>query len=60
MIYYSNGGFNWNDTYYMPTKLREFYYNQLTKSKDIEQENYEKVSKAAKGKNSIPSKTIRK
>lgn len=60
MIYYSNGGFNWNDVYYMPTQLREFYFNQLIKAKDTEKESYEKATKAAKSKNSIPSKTIRK
>ena len=59
MIYHSNGGFNWNDAYYMPTKLREFYFGQLLKIKDTETKNYEKVTNAAKGK-STPSKTIRK
>ncbi len=59
MVYHSNGGFNWNDVYFMPTKLREFYFTQLLKAKDIEKENYEKVNKSAKGK-STPAKTIRK
>jgi hypothetical protein len=59
MIYHSNGGFNWNDAYYMPTKLREFYFGQLLKIKDTETKNYEKVANAAKSK-STPSKTIRK
>jgi hypothetical protein len=59
MIYHSNGGFTWNDAYYMPTKLREFYFGQLLKIKDTETKNYEKVSNAAKNK-TTPSKTIRK
>jgi hypothetical protein len=59
MIYYSNGGFNWNDAYYMPINLREFYYAQLLKAKDTEAKSYEKASNAAKNK-STPSKTIRK
>lgn len=59
MIYHSNGGFNWNDVYFMPTKLREFYFAQLLKAKDVEKENYEKVNKSIKNK-STPSKTIRK
>lgn len=59
MIYHSNGGFNWHDVYFMPTKLREFYFGQLLKSKDIEKENYEKVNKSIKSR-STPSKTIRK
>jgi hypothetical protein len=59
MIYHSNGGFNWHDVYFMPTKLREFYFGQLLKAKDIEKENYEKVNKSIKSR-STPSKTIRK
>ena len=38
MIYYSNGGFNWNDVYFMPTKLREFYFKELLKTKEAERE----------------------
>lgn len=38
MVYYANGGFNWHDVYYMPIKLREFYYRELLKAKDTEQE----------------------
>jgi hypothetical protein len=59
MAYNSNGGFNWNDLYFMPTKLREFYFNQLLKAKNIEKESYEKINKSVKGK-SITPKTIRK
>ena len=36
MIYYANGGFNWHDVYYMPVKLREFYYRELLAAKDEE------------------------
>jgi hypothetical protein len=36
MVYYSNGGFNWNDVYFMPIKLREFYYRELIKAKESE------------------------
>jgi hypothetical protein len=35
-MYYANGGFNWHDLYYMPTKLREFYWRELLKAKDEE------------------------
>jgi len=38
MVYYANGGFNWHDLYYMPVKLREFYYRELLKAKDDEKE----------------------
>ena len=38
MAYYANGGFNWHDLYYMPIKLREFYYRELLKAKDSEKE----------------------
>lgn len=42
-MYYANGGFNWHDLYYMPIKLREFYYRELQLAKDVEREEYEKV-----------------
>jgi hypothetical protein len=54
MVYFSNGGFNWNDLYYMPTKLREFYWRELLKAKQDENEQIE----SAKSKNS--SKTRRR
>lgn len=57
MIYYSNGGFNWNDVYFMPTKLREFYFGQLLKVKDTEKQSYEKASKSAKTKSITPKTT---
>lgn len=38
MVYYANGGFNWNDLYYMPTKLRVFYFKELLKVKEAERE----------------------
>ena len=36
MVYYANGGFNWHDLYFMPTKLREFYWKELLKAKYVE------------------------
>ena len=36
MVYYANGGFNWHDVYYMPVKLREFYWRELLKAKEEE------------------------
>jgi hypothetical protein len=36
MMYYANGGFNWHDLYYMPSKLREFYWRELLKTKEEE------------------------
>jgi hypothetical protein len=44
MIYFANGGFNWNDLYYMPIKLREFYWKELLKVKENEKTEIEKVS----------------
>jgi hypothetical protein len=55
MIYFANGGFNWQDLYYMPIKLREFYWKELLKTKESEQ----KVNNAA-SKKSNTSKTSRK
>jgi hypothetical protein len=42
MVYHSNGGFNWHDLYFMPTKLREFYWKELLKTKEGERETIEK------------------
>lgn len=58
MIYYSNGGFNWNDLYFMPTNIREFYWRKLLDTKDKEKEEHEKALNKAKGK--TPTKTKRK
>ena len=49
MIYYANGGFNWHDLYYMPIKLRDFYWRELLKAKDEEIKSIEK-SKSASSK----------
>jgi hypothetical protein len=57
MIYFANGGFNWNDLYFMPTKLREFYWRELLKAKEDEREQIEK-SKPSISNNS--SKTRRR
>ena len=48
MIYYANGGFNWHDLYYMPIKLREFYYRELLKAKETEREDMERANSKAK------------
>lgn len=53
MIYYANGGFNWHDLYYMPVKLREFYYRELTSAKDTEREELEKATSKAKSSSSV-------
>ena len=44
MIYFANGGFNWQDLYYMPIKLREFYWRELLKAKEGENETIEKAN----------------
>lgn len=43
MVYYANGGFNWHDVYFMPVKLREFYYRELISAKEEENQSYEKA-----------------
>jgi len=53
MVYYSNGGFNWNDVYYMPTKLREFYYRELTHAKDEEKKQIDESSRKSKSQSSM-------
>lgn len=56
MVYYANGGFNWHDLYYMPIKLREFYWRELLRVKQEENESVEKMNKS-KGSS---SRTIRR
>lgn len=56
MIYFANGGFNWYDLYYMPIKLRDFYWRELLKAKEEESETIEK----SKSKSSNSSKTRRR
>jgi len=55
MVYYAKGGFNWNDLYYMPVKLREFYYRELLKVKETETKQLENSQKKSNS-----SKTSRK
>jgi len=55
MVYYANGGFNWHDVYYMPIKLREFYYRELLKAKDTE---HEQINAASRKSNT--SSTVRR
>jgi hypothetical protein len=56
MVYFSNGGFNWNDLYFMPIKFREFYWRELLKAKEEENEQIE----ASKSKSNNSSKTRRR
>jgi hypothetical protein len=56
MIYFANGGFNWHDLYLMPTRLREFYWRELLKTKQEENETIE----TAKSSNSNNSSKTRK
>jgi hypothetical protein len=44
MVYFANGGFNWHDVYFMPIKLREFYWRELLKAKETENEIVEKTN----------------
>jgi hypothetical protein len=52
MIYYANGGFNWHDLYYMPIKLREFYWRELLKAKEGENEAMNKATNKSSSNNS--------
>jgi hypothetical protein len=47
MVYSSNGGFNWHDVYFMPIKLRDFYWNELIQSKEAEADAMKSASKGA-------------
>lgn len=48
MIYYANGGFNWHDLYYMPVKLREFYFRELLTAKEEETKSIESATNKIK------------
>jgi len=56
MVYYANGGFNWHDLYYMPIKLREFYWRELLAAKDEEKKQYD----SATNKNKTSSRIRRR
>ena len=45
MIYYGNGGFNFNDLYTMPVYLRNFYLKKLIDVKKAEKEDAERANK---------------
>ena len=53
MVYYANGGFNWHDLYYMPTKLREFYWRELIEAKDEEKKQYESANNKVKSSGKV-------
>jgi hypothetical protein len=53
MAYYANGGFNWHDLYYMPIKLREFYYRELLKAKDTEKEQMDAASRKSNSSSKV-------
>jgi hypothetical protein len=53
MVYYANGGFNWHDLYYMPIKLREFYWRELLKAKKEENESVDKIKKSSRAPKTI-------
>ena len=52
MIYYANGGFNWHDLYFMPIKLREFYWRELLKVKGEESDAMNKATSKTSSNNS--------
>lgn len=52
MVYYANGGFNWHDVYFMPIKLREFYWRELLKAKENENEAMNKATSKTQTNNS--------
>lgn len=51
-MYYANGGFNWHDLYFMPIRLREFYWRELLKVKESENEAMNKATKSNTSNNS--------
>ena len=53
MAYYANGGFNWHDLYYMPIKLREFYWRELLKAKDSEKEQMDSATRKSNASSKV-------
>ena len=53
MVYYANGGFNWHDVSSMPTKLREFYYRELTSAKEAEKEEIDAATRKSKSSSRV-------
>ena len=53
MAYYANGGFNWHDLYYMPIKLREFYWRELLKAKDSEKEQMDSANRKSNASSKV-------
>lgn len=53
MTYHANGGFTWHDLYYMPIRLREFYWRELLKVKKEENEAVEKANNKSKGSSRV-------
>jgi hypothetical protein len=51
MVYHANGGFNWHDLYYMPIKLREFYWRELLKVKEDESDAMNKATNKTSSNN---------
>ena len=60
MVYFSNGGFNWNDLYFMPIKFREFYWRELLKAKEEENEQIEASKSKSNNYNSLINNRIKK
>jgi hypothetical protein len=58
MLYYSNGSFNWHDVYFMPIRLREFYWNKLIETKEKEKEANDKI--ISKSKTTSSSSRVRR
>lgn len=58
MVYYANGGFNWHDVYFMPIKLRDFYWRELLKTKEEEKEQINKVNNSTSKSNSSKTKRM--
>lgn len=48
MLYYSNSSFTWHDVYYMPIRLREFYWKKLLEAKEAEKEANDRILSKSK------------
>jgi hypothetical protein len=58
IVFYGNGGYDWNTVYNMPIWLRKFTFNKLRAHFEKQQEEMDKVNTPKKKENSIKRPTF--
>lgn len=60
IVYYGNGGFNWNDVYNMPVWLRKFYIKKIEEALKAKKKAEEDATKKSTNTKSIPKPSFAK